>query len=71
MTTNLKAGQTGESHVDGHPFKVADHDAWTRSSNKRFLRTTARRYLAKMGGHPTLDRKALLALATREPKIAR
>lgn len=71
MTTTLKAGQTGESHVDGHPFKVADHDAWTRSRDKNFVRRTARRYLARVGGHPALDRKALLALATREPKIAR
>lgn len=42
MTTTLKPGDTGTSIVDGKPFKVASHDANSRSKNKRIRTRMAR-----------------------------
>jgi hypothetical protein len=50
------------SEIDGHPYLIADADAWTRSRNKRTRRRIAQQYDRK-GGHPLFTTDALRRIA--------
>ena len=66
----LAAGESGFSSIDGHPFTVADADAWMRSSNKNYVRKIAMQ-MYRRAGNGGYDPSLLRRLATRVPKTTR
>lgn len=55
------------STVDGHPFEVADNDAWMRSRNKNYVRKIAWQ-MYRRPGNGGYDPSLLRRLANRVSK---